>query len=521
MWPRSSFVPLGLAAATALLIAASLVIGFVAGDAGSAFEFGGVFYTLAFLAFAVVGALIASRQPRNTMGWLFLFIALNTSLQLFADSYVMAALNDSAGPPGPTVQWAAWYSSWGWVLGLGALPFVLLLFPSGRLASRRWRPVAWIDGAAIVVLALSAALSPTLSDYPGIRNPVGVEAFENALLRDGGIGWPLLLLGMVGSAASLIVRYRRARGGERQQLKWLAYAAAMLGLGWLVITFGWESEGLAGQLVHLPIMAALLFLPIAVGIAILRYRLFDIDVVINKTLVYGALAAFIGAVYVALVVAVPYLIGGADSEPSLALSIAATAIVAIAFHPLRERLQRLANRLVYGKRESPYEVLSGFSDRVGGTYDTEDVLPRMARIVAEGTGANRVDVWLRVGDELARAASWPDGDRAPSALVSLGEEAVDRLPGDRSVAVTHQGDLLGALAVTKRPGEILTPTEEALSCATSASRPSFGPASMSCRGRRPSCGSHESGSWRPRTRSDDAWNGTSTMALSNIWWPWR
>jgi signal transduction histidine kinase len=452
---RASWLPWAIAAASAALIGASIVISFFAGSEDAAFDFGGVFFSLAFVAFGVVGALVASRQPGNLMGWLFLVMSLATGLQLLADGYARVE------PRLPGFEWAAWFANWAWVVGLAGLPFVLLLFPSGRLLSRRWRPVVWINGAALAVLALSQALSPTFADYPGIRNPIGVELFAADPLEDGGVGWIFLLVGMVASAASLVVRFRRARGDDHQQLKWLAYAAGLIGAGWIPITFGWWAEGIAGQLVLLPFMGALLFLPIAVGIAILRHRLYDIDVVINRTLVYGALAAFIGVVYVAVVVGVGQLVGRAG-EPNLALSIAATALVAVAFHPLRERLQRVVNRVVYGARASPYEVLSGFSDRVGGTYDTEDVLPRMARIVAEGTASARADVWLRVGGQLVRAASWPESDVAGPGSMPIRDGQVPALDGGRSVPVRHQGDLLGALAVTKRPGETLTPTENAL-----------------------------------------------------------
>jgi hypothetical protein len=151
---------------------------------------------------------------------------------------------------------------------------------------------------------------------------------------------------------------------------------------------------------------AILMIPAAVGIAMFKYRLYDIDVVINKTVVVAVLATFVTAIYLAIVVGIGAAIG-TTGEPNVLLSIAATAIVAIAFQPLRERARRLADRVVYGKRATPYEVLSEFSERVAGSHATEDVLPRMARILGEGTGATRTEVWLRVGDQLRLAAACP------------------------------------------------------------------------------------------------------------------
>jgi signal transduction histidine kinase len=209
------------------------------------------------------------------------------------------------------------------------------------------------------------------------------------------------------------------------------------------------------------ILVFVLGIPLATAIAILKYGLYEIDVFINRTLVYGALAAFITAVYVAIVVGVGALIG-AGGKPNLVLSIVATAIVAVAFQPVRERLQRIANRLVYGKRATPYEVLSQVSERVSESYAADEVLPRMARVLAEGTGAELAGVWLRTGPVLQRAASWPD-DPGPGEPTRISGDALPEIPeAGMAVEVRHQGDLLGALTVRKRQGESLTPIEEKL-----------------------------------------------------------
>ncbi|HEX6538492.1 MAG TPA: sensor histidine kinase, partial [Candidatus Dormibacteraeota bacterium] len=204
-------------------------------------------------------------------------------------------------------------------------------------------------------------------------------------------------------------------------------------------------------------------LPVACAIAIFKYRLYGIDIVISRTLVYGSLAVLITGVYVGIAVGFGELVGS-GGKPNLGLSILATAIVAVGFQPARQRLQRVANRLVYGKRATPYQVLSQFSSQVAGSYAADEVLPRMARVLDEGTGAERSTVWLRAGGALHPAATWPAGltDR-PETAVALGNGSLPELPGvTRAVEVRHQGELLGALTVVKRRGESLTPVEEKL-----------------------------------------------------------
>jgi signal transduction histidine kinase len=201
-------------------------------------------------------------------------------------------------------------------------------------------------------------------------------------------------------------------------------------------------------------------IPVSIGFAVLKHRLYEIDVVLNRAVVFGALAVFITAVYIAIVVGVGAALGQGD-RPNLALSIAATAVVAIAFQPVRERVQRFANRLVYGRRATPYEVMSNFAARMGGAYGATDLLPKMARTIAEGVGALQVEVWLKIGSAFVREASWPDKGPAPAAVADEGGE-LPQLPGDRVIPVRHQGELLGAVGVTKNPGEQLTPAEDKL-----------------------------------------------------------
>ncbi len=420
------------------------------------------------ISIGVLGALVASRQPRNPTGWLFLFIAVVTGLQGAAGQYARYALVTHPGSPAGV--WALWLDSWliTLVFPTGALVFLMLLLPDGHLPSRRWRPVAVVSALLTLVLAIPVgAFYPgplqTQTNFATPVNPIGLPAqgTAGAVLNALGFLWLVGLVVLVVAAAAPLVRMRRSRGDERQQLKWIAYAVSTTAIATVVFFL------LAGSLLplwtsDLPIVLGFgVALPVAAGVAIFKHRLYDIDVVISRTLVYGSLAVFITAVYVGIAVGIGALIGG-GGKPNLGLSILATAIVAIGFQPVRERVQRVANRLVYGKRATPYEVLSQFSERVAESYATDDVMPRMARVLAEGTGAQRADVWLRSGTTWRDAAVWPveAGLAEPIPVVNGSLPPVDG--ASRLVEVRHQGDLLGALGVTKRSGEALTPVEENL-----------------------------------------------------------
>jgi hypothetical protein len=336
--------------------------------------------------------------------------------------------------------------------------FLLLLFPTGALPSRRWRPVAWLAWAAIALTVIPIAIA----GWP-IRGPVLVNIGESApaassaafkTAYDVQVAGVLLTFALgLASAASLVVRLRRAHGDERAQLAWFAFGGTLLVVGLI----------LSSPLFHVgtdilpPLVLPLL--PLAAAVAILKYRLYDIDVVINKTVVFGTLTVVITAIYAAIVAGIGTLVG---HKGSLLLAGLAAAVVAVAFQPLRQRAQHLANRVVYGRRATPYEVLSDFSGRVAGTYATEDVLPQMAKILAGGTGATSAGVWLATGPELRLSAAWPEQTPGPG-VVRLAGDSVPAIPGAGGVVpVRHQGQLLGALAVTMPPTEPLTPAGEKL-----------------------------------------------------------
>jgi signal transduction histidine kinase len=439
-----------------VVLVAAVALSLASNSVGDLLSGGGPSVLVNAGAFGLLGGLLVARRPDNPIGWLMLLISFAQVGTALADAYANVAL--FAHPWSlPGGDFAAWVGAWIWVPGFGLLATVLLLvFPDGRPLSPRWRVAVWASVAAIVAALLAFAVG--MWGLPGkvvLRaNPQPASLYQNVFETAVVVAGICMVAGIV----SLILRYRQGSLDERHQLKWVTAGAVVLAVASVL---GFDFVPLPA-IVKQPLtgICAAIF-PATIVIAILRYRLYDIDLVISRTLVYGSLAVFITAVYVGIVVGLGTLVGS-GGKPNLTLSIVATAIVAVAFQPVRERLQKVANRLVYGKRATPYEVLSQFSERVAESYAAEDVLPRMARVLAEGTGAVRADVWLRAGQMLRPAASWPDGQTTMQPASIAG----DSLPGipdaDRVVEVRHQGELLGALSVTKRQGESLTPVEEKL-----------------------------------------------------------
>jgi signal transduction histidine kinase len=416
----------------------------------------------AFLANGTVGLVVAWRQPRNAIGWLLLAIVTFIAAANFGQAYGEYTLLTRPGSL-PAALWIVAIASWAWPTGLLLGIFLFLLFPDGKPPSWRWRWLLRLGMVGYVLGLLSMVLKPgELDALDGrLANPLGVEGPARVIISGlGAIGFALIIATFLGGIVSLIMRYRRSQGVERQQLKWFAFAGAIVAVVFLLSGL-WQAilPPLALNLVY---AAPFIVVPLAIGIAILRYRLYDIDVVINKTVVYGALAAFITAVYVGIVVGIGTVIGQGD-RPNLGLSILATAIVAVAFQPVRERVQRFANRLVYGKRATPYEVLSHFAERMATTYAADELLPQMARILAEGTGSATADVWLKVGHELRREGFWPDDPSRPAAPVELQGDDLPAIPSsDLSVPVRDRGELLGALSLTKSRAEPVSEADRKL-----------------------------------------------------------
>ena len=406
---------------------------------------------LIYFTFPVAGVLLATKRPRNPLGWLMLAIGLSF-LSPGAAYARYASITRDGELPGAGLALALHYP--GWVVFIGLSGFLLLLFPDGHLPTPRWRWFARLCGVGLVSLFVTSLFLPEVGaeyELPQVENPLAIEAVGT----DGDLSFLQVLaafapLTVVGGAVAIIQRVRRARDPVlREQLRWLAWAAGVIAVLYVlaflpqIVGASKDWENWAGIIAA----SAFALIPVTIGIAVLRYRLYDIDFVIRKTVVFAVMAAVIASVYVGLVVGVGALVGSTQSP---VLSALAAAVVAIVFQPVRNRARRFADRVVYGKRASPYEVMARFGDQLAGTYSAADVLARTARVLGEGVGADQARVWLQVGADLEPVASWPD---APSTPVH---------DDDLTVEVRHQGELLGALSVAMPLNDPINPSKERL-----------------------------------------------------------
>jgi signal transduction histidine kinase len=415
------------------------------------------------IGFAVIGTLVASRQPRNPIGWILLSLGLLGVISGVITQYVYRSAHFMALP---FAAWVAWlHDPLNWVVfPAGLATFFFLLFPDGHLPSRRWR---WLARFAVLVVAVGFVfllLQRTITigvGTPTIPNPLGSVAVVDMENGAPGLIWLVALAVLLSAIVGVIVRTRQSTGELRQQLRWLAFAAAVTGVAMLFLIVGYA----VGLTIPDPAFdLVILFgfgvaVPAACGVAVLKHGLYDLDVVISKTVLYAVLAAFFTIAYLAIVVGIGTAIGSSNNS---FLTVLAAATIAVAFNPVRNRAKRFANRVVYGERASPYEVLSEFSDRVSETYSVEDVLPRMAAALGKGTGARDATVWLRVGAELRPSATW-GSERAPAEAIPIANGDV---PAFRDVSkvtpVRHRDELLGALTVTKAPNDPLSVPEAKL-----------------------------------------------------------
>jgi len=411
------------------------------------------------MAFSLVGAVVISKRPDNGLGWVFAVGGALVAMDILVTGYGYRAV---AADPGslPAGRAAAWVGDIEALVGFGFLTvFLFLLFPEGRLRTRAERRTAVVAVVGIGLNMLAAIVEPTLEGYGSLEAPLPLAS------RD--VYWTLYVAGyvmvigaLIASIVLLVGRRRRAVGRERDQLRILVWSAVivMALMAPVLVLPGSAMEGYESLFFAAPAIGILL-IPISVGVAILRHRLLDIDLVIRRTVVIAILGMFITALYVGIVVGVGALVG---SSGNAMLSAIAAAVVALAFQPVRRWAQHLANRFVYGRRAAPYEVLHEFSERVAGSYGTEDVLPRMATIVGEGTGAERAQVWVRIGSELRPMAVWPEQAGRSGPVPVSGQALPEMTDVSHAVPVRDRDELLGALSVTKPTSDPVTPSEEKL-----------------------------------------------------------
>jgi hypothetical protein len=369
-------------------------------DWGTAGPLSSLLIFLPFLAFPLVGALIASRRPENPMGWIclvaglfWMFIVLGASIP---DSYAYPVIFDAL-------------TGWTWVPPVGLLGiYMILLFPDGRLPSRRWHSFAWFAGAVMVLTSVAVTISPgPLPDHPGVSNPLGLEG--HSMVAQALLGVPVLLpICILVSAFSLVWRYRHSGGEVLLQIKWVAFAASLVGLTYAATLvsglFFTPETSTNGQ--GAPLWLALLQdtvlisyagVPIAVGFAVLRYRLYDIDILINRTLVYGSLTVLLASAYVGGVVGLQAILRALSGQESTLAVVASTLGIAALFNPLRRRVQAFVDRRFYRKKYDARKTLEAFSSRLRDETDLHTLSGDLATVVRETMQPTHVSLWVRPG----------------------------------------------------------------------------------------------------------------------------
>jgi hypothetical protein len=373
-------------------------------DWGSGGAIGDLLILAPFLAFTIVGALIASRRPENPIGWICLLAGLFWTLIALDGQYVAYALATTGVVPFPA---AVALNQWLWVPPVGLLSiYLILFFPDGKLPSRRWRPLAWFSGAVLIMISLSIALAPgPLPDLGGVRNPFGLEGY--AWIVDASNVIPVLLpLCAVASALGLVLRYRRSESEEREQIKWIAFAGSFVGLMSLITVFSalvfeplfLDSTGTQplwlGVLQDVELLS-FAGIPVAVGFAVLRYRLYDIDVIINRTLVYGSLTVTLVALYFGGIVVLQRVFVVLTGQQSTLAVVASTLLIAALFSPLRRRIQAFIDRRFYRKKYDAKKTLEAFSTKLREGTDLDALSNDLVGVVRETMQPAHVSLWLR------------------------------------------------------------------------------------------------------------------------------
>ena len=412
-----------------------------------------LFPVLLATAFSTVGALVASRCPENLIGWIMCAIGLLFALNALAGSYAAHALYS-----GSEQMSGAAFATWVNVFSVNILifPLLLLLFPDGRLPSRRWRPVLWLIIGTGLSEAAAAAFAPGKSPgWPPARNPFGVPALGPLVdLYASYVQSPILILAMLLAVISLLVRFWGSRGAERQQLKWFVSSGVLVAFAAsLLIVVGARSSELLESILWGFFVLTVFAVPASMGVAILRYRLYDIDILINRAIVYGALSAIVVGLYVLVVGSLGAFL---QARGSLLVSLLGAGLVAVLFAPLRERLQRGVNRLMYGERDDPYAVLSRMGERLEATLAPRAVLPTIAETIAQALKLPYIAIELEQDGEFVKEAEY--GKQSPDAPFVLplaygpgGGRSPRRAPSNRSAAFprTARSEPRGGEAATQ------------------------------------------------------------------------
>jgi hypothetical protein len=348
------------------------------------------FGVLMAITFGTVGLLISVRVPGNRIGWLFAAIGLGSALQELIAAYV---LYGGLVAPGalPWVAEIAWFEAWDWVPVAGiATTFLFLLFPDGRPPSPRWRPVAWLAAGAILVASIFQSIQPgPIDSAEFLDNPLGLNIGELAG-PVGGVGFGALVLAVVLSVTSMVVRFRRSRLIEREQLKWFASAAVLAGL----VFAGLGAIDSANKAFQILTIVALLGLPISAGIAILRYRLYDIDRIISRTVSYGAVTGILAVVFIGTILVTQTVLASFFSSNSVAVA-ASTLVAAALFQPLRRRIQSLVDRRFNRSRYDAEQTVTAFGARLRDEVDLANLDAEVRQVVAATVAPVTVGVWIR------------------------------------------------------------------------------------------------------------------------------
>jgi signal transduction histidine kinase len=423
--------------------------------------------------YATLGALIV-RRAGNLIGWFLLGVGACYAVMASASAYAVLGITHPGTLPAPEL--VGLLAEWTFVPVFAALGFMLLLFPTGRLPSPRWRPIVWLGLLATALAMIGFVVHPRLVVLPApggeslaFPNPLGIRSLGPVLstvligtLNGLGVLGTMLL---AAAFVSLAVRYRSGGREVRQQIKWIALAAVAAAVCQTaallaIAAYGSESNPVTvAAFVVMPVIA-LFGIPAIITLAIFKHGLYQIDVIINRAVMYGLLSAALTAIYVGIVVGIGTLAGYAGGP---LLTAAAALAIAVLFQPLRRRAQLVANRIVYGQRATPYQVLSDFAQDMAGQLDADAALDRMASVLAGATGAVRVEVWIRMGAELRLRVTWP-ADSAPPANLPLagGTELPSFDLATRAIAVRHRDELLGALTIQKPRNEPVSASEDKL-----------------------------------------------------------